>query len=160
MPPGVITKRLGMKPRFKWTAGSVRRTPRGALLRSADGKLLGVNRESYWCGDVVRYRIGRCGKSSAAEAQIEKFCRKLVRHAGFFKHIWEEGGHVWLWVDSHSTLNYTFVLSPTCLDLLASASVALVIDVYPNPQNFGRAAPPRRRRTARHSRLATTPRRR
>jgi len=145
MSPGAITRRIRLKPQFTWAAGSPRRTPRGAPLRSADGRFLGgVRRDSYWSAHIVRYRVGRCGRPLAAEILIEKFCRRLVRHAEFFKRIWDECGHVWLWVDSHSGLNYTFTLSPDCIGLLAAAGVMLVIDVYPYPQNFGRQSPRRR----------------
>jgi hypothetical protein len=39
-------------------------------------------------------------------------------------------------VDSHSQTNYTFELTPTCLELLARAGIAVVFDVYPHPQNW------------------------
>jgi hypothetical protein len=80
--------------------------------------------------------VGRCGKPSAAEAQIERFCRKVARHAAFFEQIRDEGGDVRLWVSSHSRLNYVFDLTPICIGLLATAGIALVIDVYGYPQNF------------------------
>jgi hypothetical protein len=37
-------------------------------------------------------------------------------------------------VDSYSRHNYTFVLTPACLESLRAARVELGIDVYPYPQ--------------------------
>jgi len=137
MSPGSITRRLRLAPKIKKTAGAARRTPRGGLLRAADGTLLGgVNRESYWSADIIRPGVGRVGRRSAAEQHVERLCKKLVRHADFFTRIHREGGHVSVWVSSHSRRNYTFELTPRCLKWLAAAGVALVIDVYPYPQNW------------------------
>jgi hypothetical protein len=137
MPPGSITRRLRLAPRITKTAGAARRTPRGALLRSANGALLGgVNRESYWVTHVIRHGVGSAGRRSSKERYIERFCKKLIRHADFFRRIRLEGGHVRLWVDSHSRRNYALEFTPECLESLAAAGVALVIDVYPYPQNW------------------------
>jgi hypothetical protein len=137
MSPGLITRRLRLAPRTKKTVGAARRTPRGALLRMANGtRLGGVNPESYWVADVIRHGVGSVGRRSAAEQYVERFCKKLVRHAEFFRRIRRDGGHVRVWVDSHSRRNYTFEWTPRCLESLAAAGVALVIDVYPYPQNW------------------------
>jgi hypothetical protein len=122
---------------MKKTAGAARRTPRGALLRTASGTLLGgVNPESYWVADVIRHGVGAAGRRSSAEQHVERLCRKLLRHAEFFRRIRHDGGDVRVWVSSHSRRNYTFELTPRCLESLAAAGVALVIDVYPYPQNW------------------------
>ena len=137
MRPGLITRTLGLTPKIKKTAGAARRTPRGALLRSADGTLLGgVNPWSYWVADILRHGVGRVGRRSSEEQHVERLCKKLVRHAQFFKRIHHDGGQVEIWVSSHSSRNYTFELTPGRLQSLASAGVALVIDVYPYPQNW------------------------
>jgi hypothetical protein len=128
MSPGLITRRLQLTPRLKKTTGAARRTPRGTLLG-------GVNPESYWVADVVRHGVGSAGRRSSAEQHVERFCKKLVRHAEFFRRVHRDGGHVRVWVDSHSRRNYTFELTPQCLKSLEAAGVALVIDVYPYPQN-------------------------
>jgi hypothetical protein len=109
MSPGSITRRLRLAPRTKKTGGAARRTPRGALLRMANGTRLGdVNPESYWVADVIRHGVGSVGRRSAAEQCVERCCKKLVRHAEFFRRIRRDGGHVRVWVDSHSRRNYTF----------------------------------------------------
>jgi len=137
MSPGSITRRLRLTPTIRKTAGAARRTPRGALLRSANGSLLGgVNRGSYWVTDVIRHGVGSADRRSAVEHHIERFCKKLIRHASFFRRIRLEGGHVRLWVDSHSPRNYALELTPECVKSLAAADVTLVIDVYPYPQNW------------------------
>ena len=137
MSPASITRRLRLTPRIKKTAGAARRTARRALLRAASGTLLGsVNPESYWVADVIRHGVGSPGRRSSAEQHVERFCRKLVRHAEFFRRVHRDGGHVRVWVDSHSRRNYTFELTPRCLASLESAGVALVLDVYPYPQSW------------------------
>ena len=137
MSPGLITRRLRLRPWTRKTAGAARRTPRGTLLRSASGKLLGdVNPESYWSADIIRHGVGSAGHRSSAEQHVERLSKKLFRHAEFFRRIRRDGGHVRLWVDSYSRRNYTFELTPRCLESLAAAGVALVIDVYRYPQNW------------------------
>jgi hypothetical protein len=96
----------------------------------------GVNRESYWSASILRRGVGRVGRRSAAEQHVERACKKLRCHAEFFKRIRDDGGRVQIWVSSHSRRNYTFELTPGCLDSLAAAEVGLVIDVYPYPQNW------------------------
>ena len=137
MSPGLVTRTLHLRPRIKKTAGAARRTPRGALLRSANGVLLGgINRESYWSASIIRQAVGRVGRRSSAEQHVERFCKKLRRHAQFFERIHHDGGRVQIWVSSHSRQNYTFELTPGCLDTLAAAGVGLVVDVYPHPQTW------------------------
>ena len=137
MSPGSITRRLRLTPSIKRTAGTARRTPRGAPLRTASGTLLGgVNSESYWVADVIRHGVGSVRRRSSAEQHVERLCKKLLRHAAFFRRIQRDRGHVRVWVDSHSRRNYAFELTPRCLESLAAAGVSLVIDVYPYPQNW------------------------
>jgi hypothetical protein len=132
-----ITRKLRLRPSLTKTAGRRRRTPLGAPLRSADGRLLGgANRESYWVADIIRPGVRSTGRQASAERHIERICRRLRRHAEFFRRIRREGGDVRIWVDSHSRRNYAFELTPACLEVLAAAAVALVIDVYPYPQNW------------------------
>jgi hypothetical protein len=129
MLPGLITRRLRLRPRITKTAGAARRDPRGKALG-------GANRESYWSAEVIRHGVRSAGRRSAAEQHVERFCKKILRHAEFFRRINADGGSVRLWVDSHSRRNYTFELTARCLESLAAAGVALVIDVYPYPQNW------------------------
>ena len=128
MLPASITKRLRLSPHITKTAGAARRTPQGNLLG-------GVNRESYWSADITP-RGMRSSKRQRVEAHIARLSRKLIRHGEFFKQIHRDGGQVRIWVDSHSQTNYTFELTPTCLELLARAGIAVVFDVYPHPQNW------------------------
>jgi len=126
MSPGSITRRLRLTPRITKTAGAARRDGRGKALG-------GVNRQSYWSADVIRHGVGAAGRRSSAEQRVERLCKKLVRHAEFFRGIHRAGGHVRIWVDSQSRRNYTFEFTAKCLQSLAAAEAALVIDVYPDP---------------------------
>src|SRR6058998_2678303 len=117
MSAGSITRRLRLVPRIEKTAGAARRTPSGALLRTASGTLLGgVDPEPYWVADVIRHGVGSAGRRSSAEQHVERLCKKLVRHAQFFRRIHRDGGHVRVWVDSHSRRNYTFEWTPRSLE--------------------------------------------
>jgi hypothetical protein len=129
MSPGLVTRTLHLSPEMKKTAGAARRTPRGTVLG-------GIYRESYWLASIVRKAVGRVGRRSSAEQHVERFCKKLRRHAQLFKRIHDDGGRVLIWVSSHSRRNYTFELTRACLDTLAAVGVGLVIDVYPSPQRW------------------------
>src|SRR5438552_1451920 len=130
MSPASITRRLRLTPRIKKTAGAARRTARRALLRAASGTLLGgATPESYWVADVIRHGVGSASRRSSAEQHVERFCKKLVRHAEFFRRAKHDRDQVRIWVDSHRRRNYTFELTPRCLETHEGAEIALVIDV-------------------------------
>ncbi len=126
--PQVITKKLGLQPKFTAFAGQLRQTPNGRPLG-------GTYAESYWSSDP----FGRGEYSSTdnrAEDALAEVLEVLRPHKQFLLLLREQDARIYLQVSSFSGRNYNLELSPQFLASCVELGLSVVHDVYPYAQNW------------------------
>ena len=126
--PDVFTNILQLEPSKISVVGEPRRTPKGGILK-------GNYKESYWWGNPLNIR-GYSSIDFSAEESLSKVIDLLEPHASFFEKVCNEGGRVLLEIYSHGEENYAFLFSPKLLAKCAATNLSLVLDVYPEKQNW------------------------
>jgi hypothetical protein len=117
--PHEITGKLGLSPQHSWKAGEARRTAQGAPLE-------GSYRESFWTAEFQELETGLKGVREI-EAVLMAAVVQLRRSQAFLSRLHSDGGTVELSVEVIGDREFTLVLSPQLLSLLARAGVALTL---------------------------------
>jgi len=117
MPVDHISRRLGSKPRWGWTAGDARVTPRGRVLP-------GIQRESYWAKEVGR------GVDQEPDELIADHLASMRPHQRFFASVVRGGGRVEYYLSCQSSGAVGVVFEPALLSELGRMHIRLGIDGF------------------------------
>ncbi len=126
--PTAITLQMGLEPKRAWKAGDSRQTPKGTALE-------GVYRETYWVTQLAP-KGGDSSKDLPLEERLGELVGRLESSREFFARIRVEGGRVEIFIGMFGAQNFGFELSPLLLGSVESLGLALLFDIYPNPQNW------------------------
>lgn len=111
-----VSKELGLAPKFSYTSGDQKLTPKG-------GELPGIRKDSFWTYELA-------ATDEPFEHAVEKFTSALKEKKSFLEKITETGGRVEYFVGWFTTGNSGFSLEPHLLSQLAAIGVNLTINVY------------------------------
>ena len=118
MAPEKITEAVGIEPKRSWKAGEARQTPKGK-------PLTGVNRDTYWTGEIAAARWPLSINEATHTA-----LKSLVRYRSFLHHVRAEGGTVQLFIGWFFENQSGDVLTHQCLALAGDLQIDLSFDIY------------------------------
>ncbi len=107
---------LGLVPKFAYTAGDKRLTPKG-------NEIPGVRKESFWCCEFT-------ATDDPIELVISSITMELTEKKAFLRYLIETGGRLEYFVGWFTTGNSGFDLTPDLLSQLASIGIGLSFDIY------------------------------
>lgn len=112
-----------LERRHGWTAGEVRRTPKGTLLG-------GTRKDSYWSARVTPEEV------ASEEWQLEDVLHNSIAHIlslqGKLAEFFETGGTMNYFIGLYGVRNYGLIFSPELMGNLSKARVELQLDIYPS----------------------------
>ena len=128
MPHEEFTQVIGLRPKYSWTAGSPRFSPKGKPLG-------GSHKSSYWSTELTQETTLSEDNEveQALDAQIEHFAQQ----ATFFKKVRAEGGKAEFFVGLFSDENIVVDIEPALMARLAHAGLGICLDYYPWKRDEG-----------------------
>lgn len=122
-----ICAQLGLQARWKWTAGTQRKTPKGIPLK-------GEHSSTYCCFDL----------ENPAEKDLVDFLgywnTRLYPHKQLFQQIRSTGGSLEYFIGLYLEKNSGAVLNLSLLDQLVDLGIELSLDLYVGPRKRTRLA--------------------
>ncbi|EGM79577.1 hypothetical protein Rhein_0035 [Rheinheimera sp. A13L] len=112
-----ITETIGLYPKFSYSVGEPRRTPRGDTLE-------GFYKETYCCFDVIPTKTGDFTDD------IEQIVTQLSGLTSYFANLTAEGGRVEIFVGIFSDETVGFTLTTKDMIALANLSLELSVEIY------------------------------
>ncbi|MEH6418361.1 DUF4279 domain-containing protein [Pseudomonas sp. CGJS7] len=113
---GRISKELGLIPKFCYTSGDQKLTPKGEVLP-------GIRKESFWTYELV-------ATDEPFEQTLEAFNSTLKDKEPFLNEINQTGGRLEYFVGWFATGDSGFSLAPHLLSQLVAIGIKLTINVY------------------------------
>jgi hypothetical protein len=122
MPHEDFSKIIGHHPKYSWTAGSPRFSPKGMPLG-------GIHKSSYWSTELTPETTlsEPIEVEQALDVQIEHFSQQ----AAFFNKVRAEGGKAEFFVGLFSDENVVVDIEPSLMGRLAQAGLGICLDYYP-----------------------------
>lgn len=122
MPHEEFSKIIGRHPKYSWTAGSPRLSPKGVPLG-------GIYKSSYWSTELTPETTlsEPIEIEQALDVQIEQF----FQHAEFFNKVRAEGGKAEFFIGLFSDENIVVDIEPSLMGRLAHAGLGICLDYYP-----------------------------
>lgn len=118
-----IGNELGLAPKFAYTAGDKKITPKGT-------EVPGIRKESFWSHEIDT-------AEEPIELAIMRVTASLAEMKDFLRHIYETGGHVEYFIGWFSAKNSGFVLAHSLLGQLSDMGIDLSFDIYPDVDKCG-----------------------
>jgi len=117
-----ISETLGRQPKFCWTVGTPRLSPKGTPLG-------GLRELTYWSAEL----IGETATSELIEVEqaLAQELDKLEPVTGLFARIRNEGGKVELFVGLFSETNVVIDLEPSLMARLSGYGLGICLNYYP-----------------------------
>lgn len=114
--------KIGHHPKYSWTAGSPRFSPKGMPLG-------GIHKSSYWSTELTPETTlsEPIEVEQALDVQIEHFSQQ----AAFFNKVRAEGGKAEFFVGLFSDENVVVDIEPSLMGRLAQAGLGICLDYYP-----------------------------
>jgi hypothetical protein len=116
-----ISKALALPPKFAWTVGEPRKTPKGHPLD-------GVRAESYWSCPLSETKASEV---QSLEQALGSTLRSLEPHAEFLGEVAQSGGSAELFIGLFGDRNLGLELPPATLASCGRLGLALSLDIYP-----------------------------
>ena len=117
MDPDVICEALEWEAKYRWKAGTPRRTPKGTPLE-------GVYKNSYCSFDVAK------GDDGELAACLRTAVGRLEKHAAFLRQVRSEGGEIMFYVFLYPNGDTGETLDVDLLSRMAGMGIELGVNVY------------------------------
>ncbi|MET0321936.1 MAG: DUF4279 domain-containing protein [Duganella sp.] len=122
MPQEEFSRIIGIRPKYSWTVGSPRFSPKGKPLG-------GFRKSSYWSAALTPETA--LSENNEIEPALDAQIVRFAQQADFFNRVRSEGGKAEFFVGLFSDGNIVVDIEPALMARLAHAGLGICLDYYP-----------------------------